>query len=353
MRKHRFALGLFVYIMIMLLVIFAGLFIFWQYIAAYEFSRTDGLMDDYMAEELTDAIDHEIARFAAAHETELEPAEAVAAALHAAVDGGELTYRKAPQEYSPDAPVYSVRLNKQELGKVYFRSYSGGPLAFGFDYWFPTRAEFEFDGFEQEYAVIAPAEAAVTINGVTLSAENCSVSWAVPEELAPYASELSQLPSRARYSFTSFSEPQAGLLSDSGDYRMSEDGSVPNVFTVTQMCTAELSEELHQWAEGFVRAYIGYTSKASGGPAGVMGYTVPNSNLYNRMYAAVEGLSWVSGVTSTMSELSIDSLEYYGCAATVMAHYKLDTRGRESDNNMKIILVPTDKGWRVAEMELL
>lgn len=353
MRKYRFAIGLFVYILIMLLLIFAGLFVFWQYIAAYEFSRTEGMMDDYMAEELPAAIDREIERFAAAHATELEPAESVASALRAVVDAGELSYRKAAPEYTADAPVYSVRLNKQELGKVYFRPYSGGPLAFGFNYWFPTRAEFEFAGFEREYTITAPAEAAVTVNGVTLTSENCSVSWALPEELAPYVSELSELPSRARYTFTSFSEPEAALLSDAGDYLMSADESAPNTYTVAQVCPDELSEELIQWSDGFVNAYIGFTSHLYGSPARVTVYTVPNSTLSKRMFASIEGLSWVQGVTSSMSDLVIDSLEYYGCVATVVAHYTLDTRGKISDNNMKIILVPTNSGWRVAEIDMV
>lgn len=354
MRKHRFAIGLFAYIIIMLLIIFAGLFVFWQYIAAYEFSRTEGLMDDFMAGEAAEAIDREIERFAAAHESVLESADDVAAALHAYVNSGELGYRKASGEYSAEAPVYSVRLDNEELGKVWFRSYSGGPLAFGFNYWFPTRSEFEFSGLEQEYTVIAPAEAAVTVNGVTLTAENCSVSWALPEELEPYASALSQLPSRARYTFTAFSEPRVSLLSDGDDYWMHEDESVPNVYTVIQNCPLELSGELHQWAEGFVTAYIKYTSKAGGTSAAAAAYTVPNSDLYDRMFASIEGLSWVSGVTSTMSDLTVDSLEYYGCAATVVAHYKLDTRGNKlSDNNMKLILVPTNSGWRVAEIDMV
>ncbi|MCM1149862.1 MAG: hypothetical protein NC319_07250 [Butyricicoccus sp.] len=353
MRKHRFAIGLFVYIIIMLLIIFAGLFVFWQFIAAYEFSRTEGIMDDFMAEEATDAIDREIERFAAAHETVLESAGDIAAVLHAYVSSGELGYRKATGEYSADAPVYSVRLDKQELGKVWFRSYSGGPLAFGFDYWFPTRSEFEFAGLEQEYTVTAPAEAAVTVNGVTLTAENCSVSWALPEELSPYASALSQLPSQARYTFTAFSEPEAALLSDDGDYLMAVSETEPNAFTVTQQCPDELSEELYSWAEGFVKAYIGYTSNATGAPARVMSYTVINSDLYNRMLAAIDGMSWVSGVTSSMSDLTIDSMEYYGCVATVVAHYTLDTRGKISDNNMKIILAPTNSGWRVAEIDMV
>lgn len=354
MRKHRFAIGLFVYIVIMLLIIFAGLFVFWQYIAAYEFSRTEGLMDDFMAEEATDAIDREIERFAAAHESVLESADDVAATLHAYVNSGELGYRKATGEYSSDAPVYSVRLDKEELGKVWFRSYSGGPLAFGFSYWFPTRSEFDFDGLDQEYTVIAPAEAAVTVNGVTLTSENCSVSWALPEELSPYTSALSELPSQARYTFTAFAEPKVALLSDGGDYWIHEDESVPNTYTVIQQCSVELSEELHQWAEGFVTAYIKYTSKNGGDPYSAASYTVPHSDLYDRMFASIEGLSWVSGVTSAMSDLTVDSLEYYGCAATVVAHYKLDTRGNKlSDNNMKIILVPTNSGWRVAEIDMV
>lgn len=351
MRRHRFALGLFIYVIIMLLLIFAGLFIFWQYIASYEFSRVEGVMDDYMDEELTGTLDREIERFSATNASELEPAENIAAALHAAVDGGELTYRKTPGEYSPDAPVYSVRLDKQELGRVYFRSYSGGPLAFGFNYWFANRSEFDFDGFEREYTVIAPAEARLAVNGVPLSSENCFVSWGPPEELESYAEQLTQMPSQARYSFTACAEPQVDLLPGSEDYWISEDEAAPGVFTVTQMCTTELSAQLHQYAEDFVRAYIAYTSNSTS-HAAVTGYTVYNGPLYQRMVASAEGMSWVHGVTSTMSDLAVDSLQYYGCAATVVAHYSLDTRGEISDNNMKIVLTQTGQGWRVAEIEL-
>lgn len=353
MRKRNFVLGLFIYAVIVLLLIFAGLFLFWQYIAAYEFSRVDGVMDSYMEDELDNAINREIDRFAAAHESAFESAEDIAAALHSAVDDGELTWRKSPQEYSSDTPVYSVRLDRQELGRVYFRPYSGGPLSFGFDYWFANRAEFDFDGFALEYTVTAPAEATVAVNGVTLNAENCAVSWAVPEELAPYADELAELPSCARYSFTAFSVPRADLPDDSGDYWLSEDESVPNVFTVTQMCPdTELSEQLHKYAEDFVRAYISYTSNAASGPGTVTGYMVYNGALYQRMLAAMDGLSWVHGVTGYISDLSVGSLQYYGCAATLEASYKLTTAGTQTDNNMKIVLTQTDRGWRVAEIEL-
>ena len=236
------------------------------------------------------------------------------------------------------------------LGRVYFRSYSGGPLAFGFDYWFPSQAQFDFGVFRQDCTVTAPSEAAVSVNGVTLNAENCSVSWALPEELEPYASELPELPSRARYRFSAFSAPQVGSASD--EFWISEDEAAPNVFTVTQMCSTELSEQLHGLAENFVRAYIAFTSKAVGGTGTVNAYTVPNSNLYQRVIASVEGLSWVSGVTSTMSDLTVDSLQYYGCAATLEAHYTLDTRGTKTDNNMRLILAPTANGWKVAEIDL-
>ena len=57
MRKRNFVLGLFIYAAILLLLIFAGLFLFWQYIAAYEFSRVEGVMDGYAATRAIRALD--------------------------------------------------------------------------------------------------------------------------------------------------------------------------------------------------------------------------------------------------------------------------------------------------------
>lgn len=348
MRRHRFAIALTIYTAVLLLLILAGLFLFWQYIAAYELSLVDGVMEDYLADGLAEDINRDIDRFASAHETVFESAGDISAFLRSAVEGGELTYRKAPQEYTAEEPVYSIRLDKRELGRVYFRSYSGGALDFGFSRWFVHRTELDLDGFYREYTVFAPSEAPVTLNGKLMTTANCSVAFEEPEELLPYSRELSEMPLYMLYTFSAISPVQVSLSSGGDEYRLSQDESS---FTVTQVCPPDLSDQLYKYSEDFVRAYIAFTSNSTG-PAAVTGYMIRNSALYQRMYAAIDGLSWVKGVTGHISDLSTDSIHYYGCAATLEAHYVLTANGSNTDNNMKIVLTQTDLGWRVAEAQL-
>lgn len=351
MRRRRFAIGLAVYAAVLLLLIIAGLFLFWQYMAAYERSLADRVMERYMVDGLAEDVDREIERFAAAHGTVFESAEKIAAALRLAVEsGGEPDSRKSPREYTPEEPVYSIRLDGRELGRVYLQSYSGGALDFGFPRWFVHRVELELDGFAQDYTVEAPAEAVVALNGVVLTSANCSVVWEDPEELTPYSGDFAQLPRYAGYAFSAFS-PVEITLPDGGDgYRLTRK---ENAFTVTHLCSSELSDQLCKYAEDFVRAYIDFTSGAVEEPNVVTGYMVLGGTLFQRMYAAQAGLSWIGAVTGSISELSVDNLQYYGSAATLEAHYVLITYGRiKTDNNMKIILTETGQGWRVAEIEL-
>jgi hypothetical protein len=141
------------------------------------------------------------------------------------------------------------------------------------------------------------------------------------------------------------------MASDSEEYWMSYDEE-KNRFTVTLRGPAELSKELSGYAEDFVRAYVAYTSHAVEGPGAVQQFLVPGGSMYERMTASMDGMSWVHGVTSTMSELSIVGYEYYGCAAIVTASYVLTSGGDVTDNCMRIILTQTDSGWRVANIEL-
>lgn len=350
MRKHRFAAALAIYAAVLLLLILAGLFLFWQYIAAYELSLADGAMDSYMADGLTEDINREIDRFASTHETVFESAGEIAAVLRSSVESGQLTCRKALRESTPDEPVYSIRLNEQELGRVYLRSYDRSTLNFGFPRWFVHRVELDLDGFAQDYTVLAPSDALITLGGQLMTTANCPVTWEEPAELLPYSGELAEMPMYARYAFSAFSPVEISLSDRRDDYLLSQE---ENSFTVTPICPAELSDQLYQYAEDFVRAYIDFAGNSADDSDAVTGYLVPGSTLFQRIFASIEGLSWIQAVTGRISEMSVDNLRYYGCAATLEAHYVLTTYGRiNTDNNMKIVLTQTELGWRVAEIEL-
>ena len=148
--------------------------------------------------------------------------------------------------------------------------------------------------------------------------------------------------------FFAFAPVEVSLPDGGEGHRLSQE---ENAFTVTPVCPPELSDQLYRYAEDFVRAYIAFTGNFTG-PEAVTAYMVPGSILYQRMYGALAGLSWVSGVTGYLSELRVDSLRYYGGAATLEAHYLLTLDRMDTDNNMKIVLTQTEQGWRVAEIEL-
>ena len=349
--KSKFAKGLLIYVLVMLVIIFAGLFVFWRFIAAYELSRTDGAMDRYMETALPAELEQAITDFVAGR-TDFESEEAQTRALGERLSVGTLTYRKDPERFAEEAPMYLIRLDKQVIGTVELKSEPGGLFSFGLSRWDVRDAEFDLGVFAKTYTVTAPEEADITVNGVRLTEANCDVELGLPAVLEPYAGDLGQQPGWVNYSFTAVALPEVRVVSASDDYWMSRDEAA-DVFTVTLQCDSELSAELTAYAEAFVRAYIAYTSNAVDGPGVVQQYLVPGSSMYERMTASMDGMSWVHGVTSTMSELQIVGYEYYGSAAVLEANYVLTSNGVATDNDMKIILTLTDSGWRVANIELL
>lgn len=351
--KNGFLKGLLIYVISAVVIIAAGLVVFWNYISAYEMSRTDGVMERYMAEDLNRTLQHAVQNFVEQEPSAFESGEERKNALQGMFQNGEWSYRKDAEQFMPETPVYKIFLDKEELGGVRLASEPGGLFSFGLSRWIVSESYFDLNRLTETYAVYAPEDAAVTVNGVPLNVENCSLELDVPEELEPYAGDLAQLPGWVKYSFTAVSLPEVRLASDSEEYWMSWDETNPGVFSVTQQSGTELSGELHTYVQDFVRAYVAYTSHATGGPGQVQSYMVPGGSLYERMTASMDGMSWVHGVTSTMSELTADDLHYYGCAATLTARYVLTgADGERTDNEMKVILTLTDSGWKVANIEL-
>lgn len=351
--KSKFKKGLLIYALVMLAVIFIGLFVFWQYIKAYEYSRPDYVVDRYVQRDLQRTLSRNISNYT--EQTAFETAEEQTQVLQDLLNNGNFTFRKDTEEYTEETPVYAIYMGKQELGKIWLASDGN---SFGFSHWEVASSAFDLNRFAQTYTVTAPESVAVTANGVRLSAENCDMEQGVPEPLALYAGELVQPPDWVTYRFTAVSLPEVRLDSDSEEYWMSWDETNPTVFTVTQQCGVELSEQLHTYAKDFVTAYINFTSNATG-PGLASTYVLPGGTLYQRINGAGEAMRWVHGITYTMSDLTVDGLQYYGTAATVEAHYILTPYNNtivvgndETHSNMHIVLTQTDSGWRVADIEL-
>jgi hypothetical protein len=343
-RKSRFWIGLAIYVGIMLLLIAGGLVFFWQYIAEYEISRTDTVVNEYLASSAMDGMAKQRISFAQAHATEYESAHDIEVALLDTLPDAELTARKVPGDSDEGEQVYTIRAGKTEIGRVTLTPEDG---RFGFKRWVVASSEFNFDGFDHSITVTAPEGTVVTVNGVALTDAQRVDTFLYPE-LESYERELPTLPQAVRYEVS-------GLYGDvqpsfPADFTVERDGYS---FTAVQSCPADLEAELTQYTADFVSAYIAFTSHATGSSGSVQKYMIPGSSLYQRMSGALDGLSWVKLVTGTLDELTIDNFAYYGDIVTCDASYTIITPVETLQTAMHIILANTDDGWRVAAQALI
>lgn len=351
--KSRFKKGLLIYTLVMLAVIFIGLFVFWQYIKAYEYSRPDYVVDAYMEQELRDVLEQD-GQVRAQQLCTPEEVDNELATIRELLNNGNFDYRKVTEEYSEDAPVYSIRMNQQEVGRVWLEPRSGRHH-FGFLHWAFASSEIEIYRLATQYDIYVPADVTVTVGGEALT----SGSWMpkvsqFPPALEQFADSLgADMPDYLRYGVTRFTVPTVDAGPDY-DVTLTDD----NVFLVTPRYPEELETELSDYAADFVTAYIAFTSNATG-PGLASTYVLPGGKLYQRINGAGDAMRWVHGITYTMSDLTVDSFQYYGTAATLEAHYILTPYGggetvgnKENHSNMHIVLTQTSNGWRVADIEL-
>jgi len=357
-KSGRFWKGLLIYILVMLLLIFVGFFLFWKFIAAYELSRTDGVIDRYLDGPVQSDLQTAIQDYAQKYASDFQSSQEIADQLNQILTGQELTYRKAVGEFTQTLPVYTLRFQKAEIGKARLTIGEPRALNFGFDTWELLPVSYDFSPLGETITVTAPAtvvtdtgetDLTVTLNGAPLTRTQVVSEGTIPA-LEPYQDALPDLPPVLTYRVEPFfGEPVVDILNDGITFCIEQDEST---FSITQECPEALAEQLTDYAQDFVQAYIAFTSNAVTGSGAVQSYMIPGSELYQRMYAAMDGLSWVHGVTSTMSDLTVDNLQYFGNVALCDAQYVLTQNGTPTDNQMHIVLADTDSGWRVAEIAM-
>lgn len=342
--------GLLIYVIVMVVLILVGLAVFWCYIAAYEHSRPEGMVEDYLETRFPEELDSQITQYAEANATDYESAESIETALREALEGGDVTYRKTPGEYSQETPVYTIRSDKQEIARVELDPVDAGILSFGFNGWECAEITFALENFAQTHTITAPADAQVMVNGAVLTNEYLTGDGIYPE-LEPYVEDLKTIPDTVTYSIDLFTQPEITATDAMGStylLEMDDTGAVSLMMAFPE----DLERQLKSYADSFVRAYIAFTSNAAEGPEEVQSYMIPGSSLYRRMNAAMDGLGWVQGVTSTMKDLTLDHFWYYGTVVLCDAHYGLSAGTGDTENNMRIVLTETDYGWRVATIKM-
>lgn len=324
-----------------------GLRWLWNYMDAYEKAKSTAAVDRYEQERLQSDFDKKLEEQVLSLATPLQSGDEILAYVRAQL--GEISLR-LKKEHSPDSsvpPTYAILMNRQEVGRLYTKFV---PLPYDLQGIAIDRTEWNLETPSPEsFQVIAPKEAKVTVNGVELNDQVCRTETAehsVGELTQGFDPVYDTL-----YSFEYYGEPVPAVAAGQDvDYVMERDES--GRFSVFAQCDEQTAAAIRPLAEVFVKDYILFTSHAA--PYYVArNHMVPETPLYNRISGSVDGMQWVSGVTATISDLTIDHIVPYGEGIICDAHYKLtDTAGGVMDSNMRILYVQLWGNWKVYNIQM-
>lgn len=305
--KRRFILGMVLYALIFIAIAAGGLYLLWQYMDAYEYSRPDSAMDRYM-ENLDE--EHIKALSADFISTEIDPnlqSRQEAEAFILGYVGAGLEYAKVPTESVGGKEVYALMLGSEALGRVVLEQQGEGD--FGFAQWQVTEEYLEFSAHLNSSEITVPTDCVINMNGFDLTEEYISerdVHYELLHELYDHGAEFPTM-----YKYTSGSYlgelPVELKLSDGSVYPYKGEY---NEMIFTDNCTEETIKGLSRFYKDFLGGYVYFTSGAQGvniyNYYAVIGYVEYNSDLYHRIGQAVQGMGFANSRGDTLKSINID-----------------------------------------------
>ena len=183
--KRRWRGFLAVYAILFLILGAAGCYLLYRYAAAYEASIPEHVMDDVMARTSEEEWFSYARKGAQLTVSDFEdPDQLFTEYFNTVLRGKNFTYRKAPGEYAPDKPVYTVRAAGQDLCTVTLVPIGHNAAGFGRELWQLGSIApcFRLESLESVAVEIdAPAGEEFFINGLPVSREYFTEEIPCPE----------------------------------------------------------------------------------------------------------------------------------------------------------------------------
>ena len=355
-RPSKLWLGMAIYAVVFLVLMAIGLSIFWNYIEAYEYSRAQTTMDAYMAQLSIDTL-ADTAVQTMNVDADLQSLEQCRDYVKASLNGG-ITYARKLSECTDGQTVYMLLSGRNTIGKVTLTT--GETDRFGFSPWSVASEEFDFSYLEKEFTSVTltvPHDYTVYVGG------NPMLETHITEDDIPYTAleefySSYQLPHLVTYTSGQLLGEYTVTVKDANGTEVAID-AIPGADSPPNNCTDDEIAAINAVAEPFTKYYVDFTSykdhNSSRNVKRLAQYMVPDGALEQRMYDAIESLSWIvdrkSEVTSRTYHhyVKLDDTHYL-CDMT----YEVDTSNfagaTQATNNVKLILVQTDDGLKVEAM---
>lgn len=344
--------GMLIYAAVFLAITAAGLFWFWNFINAYEISRPQTVVNDYLkqlqfetvyagAKPLVDKVDQRL-------QTQQESRQYLQDYLAEGV-----TYAKNLKECTEDKTVYMLLCGGKTIGKVVLSAQPKN--IYGFTDWKITEESFDF-----AFLMSKPATVTVDSSYKVYAGDFLLTRDYITEDNQQYTALKEcygdyELPYLVTY--------EAGSVFGKLDLKVTDaSGTVVTVDEKTDVnsyldnCTDAEKTQVKTLCQGFVDSYVRFTACTGNDDTGnyrrLREHLVPNGALANRMYHALDGLFWVSDRGAYLDGMEILRMTNIG-DGRFLCDVTYDVRHSETlktTSNLKLIMAQTEVGLRVEAM---
>lgn len=355
-RRWIFPLCLLIYAVVFLGFTAWGLDKFWDYMEAYELSQPKLAMDAYMQQVDKDyLIDNGAAAVIKSIDLNIQSEQACREYIANTLTG-EISYAQRLSECTDTRLVYMVLCGDRAVCKVTLKPQA--PDEYGFTPWQVVGEDFDFSYITTSTASITvPHNYPVYIGDACLDSSYLIMTRIHYEPLEEFYNSY-DLPYMVTYQSGPFlGELEMRVTDPEGLSVTIDENTDMNVFLSN--CTDEETAQLEPLVEAFVSGYVDFTSCAGGNPErnynNLSTLIVKKSDLANRLYEAIGGLTWINDRHSEISSLTVNYYVNLGesrylCDVTYEVDTMLHTGPAHETASLKLIIVITDDGPKVESM---
>lgn len=352
----KFIAGMVLYAVVFLLLAGVGLYMFWNFIKAYELSRPKNTMQAYMDQLTVEHMCEASDELYASVDRNLQSREQFNQVIRDSVTE-TISYAKKSSESTADRQVFVLRSGRTPIGQ--FAIVAGKEDRYGFRRW-----EVESDSFDFSYllgegvSVTVPSDYQVRFNGAALD-ESYIVESGIHYSALEEFYDSMDLPTMVTYAVEDILGDGVLEVSDpSGNIVTITDDMDRN--TLLPQCSGEEANNIETFANEFVRLWVSFSGSTNDTKGGnyhrLKNILSSDGALANRLYTALDGLSFGQSNGATILEVPINRIVPLGNGEYICdLTYIVRTVGRQgsvdTSSSIKLLMVTENGALRVKAME--
>lgn len=342
--KSYFGRGLAVYAAVFVLIAGLGLTVLWDFLKAYEQSRPQTALDEFVQQLTAEKSDGQAWKVIEGIDHKIQSEEVCEAFIKSQLDG-KVTYTKNISACTEEKWVYVLRNGSKVVGNVTLVPQEKD--RYGFSIWKVADDSVDFSALVGErLSVTVPSQFKVSVNGVLLDESYITKNQIQYPELKEFYDQY-ELPYLVTYEAGPFLGQLQMEVTD-------QKGTAVTIDETTELgqflnnCTEQEQEKIQKFADTYIKLLVAFGgSNSQNGPANfnkLAQYMVKNGELANRFRSALPNYQFSQNkgdkvVSQTINRMVNIGNDRYLCDVT----YLVDTNGKQgvvrTTNHVKIILV--------------